>query len=327
MTEMPSKPPLLVLVGPTAVGKTAVGIELALSLQGEVVSADSMQVYRGLNIGTAKPTSSEMKGVPHHLLNVADPRDSFNVARYRDLARVAISQIHERGHLPILSGGTGLYVKAVLGEFLFPDTGSSRAVREQLAAFAEAEGPQALHDRLAEVDAPSAARLHPNDVRRVTRALEVYIRTRVPMSEHLAKASAAEPLYHTATVGLTRPRAQLYERINQRVVAMIGQGLLREVADLLTAGTLDEGSVAAQALGYKEMRAYLEGDCSLEEATAHLQQATRRYAKRQYTWFRNQPDIRWFDLSIWPNPYAASQAILPHVRRLLHWEKRGRAHL
>lgn len=321
LTQMTQQPPLLVLVGPTAVGKTAVAIELALSLQGEVVSADSMQVYRGLDIGTAKPTPSEMKGVPHHLLDVVDPHESFNVARYCDLARTAISGIQARGHLPILSGGTGLYVKAVLGEFLFPDIGSSRTLREQLAAFAEAEGPQALHDRLAEVDPPSAARLHPNDVRRVARALEIYMRTGIPMSEHLAQASAEEPLYRTAIIGLTRPRAQLYERINQRVITMIEQGLLQETSDLLGSGALDEGPVAAQALGYKEMRAYLEGECTLEEATARLQQATRRYAKRQYTWFRNQLDAHWFDLSLWPDSYAAAQAILPHVRLLLQWEK------
>ena len=324
MNQEVHKPPLLVLVGPTAVGKTAVAIEMALRLRGEVVSADSMQVYRGLDIATAKPTPAEMKGVPHHLFDVVDPDEEFNVARYRDLAREAIAQIHERGNLPILSGGTGLYIKAVLGEFLFPDTSRSPQLREELTAFAEKEGPEALHARLAEVDPESAARLHVNDIRRVVRALEIFIQTAVPMSQHLAQAAApAEPHYRTAQIGLTRPRQQLYERINQRVSVMIEQGLLEETKDLLASGMLKEGSVAAQALGYKEMRRFLEGECTLDEAIARLQRATRRYAKRQYTWFRHQAKIHWFDVSQWPDPPTAAQAIIPHVRRRLDWHKEG----
>jgi tRNA dimethylallyltransferase len=325
VNEITSQPPLLVLVGPTAVGKTAVAIELALRLQGEVVSADSMQVYRGLDIATAKPTPVEMKGVPHHLLDVVDPNEEFNVARYRDLAREAIARIHERGNLPVLSGGTGLYIKAVLGEFLFPDTSRSPQLRRELTDFARTEGAEALHARLAEVDPESAARLHVNDIRRVIRALEIFTQTGIPMSKHLAQATVeeVEPRYRTVQVGLTRPRQQLYDRINHRVRVMVEQGLLQETEDLLASGVLKEGSVAAQALGYKEMRRFLEGECSLEEAVARLQQATRRYAKRQYTWFRHQAKIQWFDLSQWPDPTTAAQAITSHVRHQLEWYKEG----
>lgn len=312
-----AKPPLLVLVGPTAVGKTAIAIELALRLGGEVVTADSMQVYRGMDIGTAKPTHSEMRGVAHHLIDVMSPDESFNVARYRDLARAAIAEIHSRGNLPILSGGTGLYVKAVLQEFLFPDTGASRAIREELADFSRSHGPQALHARLAAVDSETASRLHPNDVRRVTRALEVYQRTGIPMSKHVARARATELPYRVARVGLIRDRSRLYERINARVLQQLDQGLLEEVAGLVAAGFLKEGTVASQALGYKEMRAYLAGECTLEEAINRLQQASRRYAKRQLTWFRRQPSTRWFDLDQWENEQEAAEAISLYARGIL----------
>lgn len=317
MPKPQAKPPLLVLVGPTAVGKTVVAVELALRLRGEVVTADSMQVYRGLNIGTAKPAPCEMRGVPHHLIDVADPDEAFNVARYRDLAHAAIGQIHARGNLPILSGGTGLYVKAVLQEFLFPDTSASRAMRDELAHFAQEHGNEALHARLAAVDRKAAAKLHPNDVRRVTRALEIYLRTGIPMSEHLERARATEPPYRVARVGLTRDRRCLYRRIDDRVLVQLEQGLVQEVAGLLAAGHLRPGSVAAQALGYKEIRAYLEGQCMLEDAIRTLQQASRRYAKRQFTWFGRQPGIRWFDLGQWESIEAAVEAIIEHARPLL----------
>lgn len=307
-------------------GKTAVAIELALSLRGEVVSADSMQVYRRLDIGTAKPSREEMKGIPHHLIDVVDPDEPFNVARYGELARDAIAAVHQRGNLPILSGGTGLYVKAVLGEFLFPDTGASRTVRRELTELAERIGRQALHARLAEVDPTSAERIHPNDVRRVTRALEVYIRTGVPMSEQQARARAAEPLYTVACVGLTRERQQLYERINQRVLVMLKEGLLQEAEELFQEGLLSEGSVASQALGYKEIRSYLEGSSTLDEAVKLLQRDSRRYAKRQYTWFRNQLDVRWFPLDGYQDAKEAAQAIIPYVRHQLNWHKEGSPH-
>lgn len=319
----PDKPPLLVLVGPTAVGKTALAVELALHMCGEVVTADSMQVYRGLDVGTAKPTIAEMRGVPHHLIDVADPSEAFNVARYRDLARQCIAEVHQRGNLPILSGGTGLYIKAVLSEFLFPDTGAEPQIRAALAAEAEQGGAAALHARLARVDPASAARLHPNDVRRVIRALELYQRTGVPMSEHLARAAAAQPPYRVASVGLTRSREHLYERINQRVLQLVENGLVEETKQLLSAGYLEDGTVAGQALGYKEMRDYVEGRCDLATAIDNLQQATRHYAKRQYTWFRRDSGIKWFNLDLFTTLADAAQAVADYCRQTLSWTAVG----
>jgi len=296
-------------------------------LCGEVVTADSMQVYRGLDIGTAKPTKAEMRGIPHFLIDVVEPGDPFNVAKYRDLAREAIAAIHARGHLPILSGGTGLYIKAVLSEFLFPDTGAAPEIRARLAKEAEIYGPTYLHARLTQVDPVSAAKLHPNDVRRVSRALELYERTGIPMSEHLKHAKAIEPPYKVAMVGLTREREHLYQRINQRVLMMVDQGLVQEAAMLLANGHLEPGSVAGQALGYKEMRDYLEGKSSLAEAIERLQQATRHYAKRQYTWFRRDNTIRWFNLDDYADPTDAVTVICNYVCKMLNWRLNGPPHL
>jgi tRNA dimethylallyltransferase len=313
--------PLLVLVGPTAVGKTALAVELAIRLQGEIVTADSMQVYRGLDIGTAKPTAAEQRGIPHWLIDIADCCERFNVAKYRELAHEAIAQIHQRGHLPILSGGTGMYVKAVLNEFLFPDQGASPEIREQLLADAQQYGPHHLHERLAQVDPETAQRLHPHDVRRVSRALELYLRTGIPMSAQIAEAQADAPPYRVLSVGLIRDRAHLYDRINQRVLQMIDQGLVEEAKRLFNQGYLDEGSVAGQALGYKEIRDYIEGKCTLDAAVSRLQQATRQYAKRQLTWFRRDQSIHWFDLGTFRTLEEAAEAIIALVRQQSLWPK------
>lgn len=311
------KPPLLVVVGPTAVGKSELAVELALRVRGEVVTADSMQVYRGLDIAAAKPTLQERKGVPHHLIDVCDPDERFNVAEYRRLAHEAIATVHRRGNLPILAGGTGLYVKAVLDEFLFPDEGADYELRRRLEAQAREEGPRALHRRLAEVDPESAARLHPNDVRRVVRALEVYYTTGRPLSEHLKEARASEPAYEVAMFGLTRPREVLYRRINERVDAQIRQGLIEEVRRL--AERYGELPVARQALGCKEILAYLKGELTLEEAVERIKRDTRRFAKRQYTWFRKQPRIRWIDLEELGSPAAAARLIAEEIKGSLGW--------
>lgn len=304
-------PPLVVIVGPTAVGKTAVAVELALRLNGEVVTADSMQVYRGMDIGTAKPTVAERRGVPHHLIDVVSPDETFNAARYRDLAQAAIADIHRRGRLPIVSGGTGLYIRALLEEFQLPAPGAHPEVRTRLESDAERLGRVRLHERLAAVDPPTAARLHPNDVRRVVRALEVYEVTGIPLSEHLAAARERLPRYFTVSVGLTRPREELYRRIEERVDQQLASGLVDEVRSLLARYTLNQ--TARQALGYKEIIAYLEGETTLAEAVERLKRETRRYAKRQYTWFRRDPHIVWFDLSEYPTLAAAVDAIERHV--------------
>lgn len=311
MSDVQRKRPLVVLVGPTAVGKTELAIELALRLQGEVVTADSMQVYKGMDIGTAKPTPAEMKGVPHHLIDVVTPDTPFNVARYRDLAHQVIEEIHGRGMLPIVSGGTGLYIRAILDEFLFPDHGADPALRRRLQELAAVQGPEHVYEMLCRVDPERAEQVHPNDVRRVIRALEVYEMTGRTMSEQIREAQAKEPRYRDVRVGLTRPRSELYERINLRVDKQLEEGLIDEVKALRSRYELQK--TALQALGYKEIIAYLDGECSLDEAVRRLKRETRRYAKRQLTWFRRDESITWFDLSRYPTLDSAIEAIHSHI--------------
>lgn len=311
---MTEQRPLLVIVGPTAVGKTAFCIELAQRLPAEVVTADSMQVYRGMDIGTAKPTPEERRGVPHHGIDLVDPEEECNVADYRRHALRAIASIHERGKLPILSGGTGLYVRAVVDEFLFPERGADWEFRRRLEADAERLGRAAIHQRLKEVDPDTAARLHPNDLRRVVRALEVYERTGKPLSEHLKEARGQGSMFDLLMFGLIRPREELYERINQRVLDQIRAGLVEEVSALMRRG-LDEDDVAMKGLGYKEIIAYLKGRVTLEEAVRVLQRDTRHYARRQLTWFRADKRVQWLDLSSFPSFSDAVDHVLDAVRR------------
>lgn len=309
---MTGKSPLLVIVGPTAVGKTAFCIELARRLPAEIVTADSMQVYRGMDIGTAKPTAEERRGVPHHGIDLAEPEEEFNVADYRRHALAAIEDIHRRGRLPILSGGTGLYVRAVVDEFLFPERGADWEFRRRLEEEAERLGREAIHRRLQAVDPETAARLHPNDLRRVVRALEVYERTGRPLSEHLREARGQGSPFDLLMFGLMRPREELYARINQRVLDQIRAGLVDEVARLLERG-LDEDDVSMKGLGYKEIIGYLKGRYDLDEAVRLLQRDTRRYARRQLTWFRADPRIRWLDLSEFPSMSAAVEHVYDAV--------------
>ncbi|MBO8140983.1 MAG: tRNA (adenosine(37)-N6)-dimethylallyltransferase MiaA [Firmicutes bacterium] len=293
---MSHKPPLLVIVGPTAAGKTDVCIALGRLLPAEIVTADSMQVYRGMDIGTAKPTEAERAGVPHHGIDIVDPEEPFSVADYRNYALAAIAGIHRRGRLPILSGGTGLYVRAVVDQFLFPDRGADWELRRKLEEEAERLGRAELHRRLAQVDPETAARIHPNDLRRVVRALEVYERTGRPLSWHLRAHRAKEPAFDLLMFGLTRPRDELYARIDRRVDEQVRRGLVEEVRSLMERG-LDEGHVSMQGLGYKEIIAYLKGRVTLEEAVHRLKRDTRHYARRQLIWFRADSRIHWLDLS------------------------------
>lgn len=315
MSEHLSKGPLVVIVGPTAVGKTALAIELALRLGGEVVTADSMQVYKGMNIGTAKPMPNEMRGVPHHLIDVVTPDTPFNVALYRDLAHRVIDEVHKRRRLPIVSGGTGLYVRAILDEFLFPDQGADLELRRRLQDLAKQRGPEHLYAMLVEVDPERAAQIHPNDVRRVIRALEVFEVTGRTMSEQIEEAKDKEPRYRDVRIGLTRPRSELYERINRRVDEQLQQGLIEEVKALRSRYRLQK--TALQALGYKEIIAYLDGECSLDEAVHRLKKETRRYAKRQLTWFRRDAAITWFDLSRYSGVDEAVRTIESHILKAL----------
>lgn len=287
------KYPLLMIAGPTKSGKTAAAVELAVRHNGEVVSADSMQIYRGMNIGTAKPTWEEMRGIPHHLLDVAEPNENFSVAEYAAMAERAIREILQRKKLPILVGGTGLYLRAVTDHLDFSEGHADPQFRENLQKRAKKEGSQALYSELKNVDGESAARIHPNDEKRIIRALEVYHVTGITMTEHQKKAASRPSPYHVLRVGLMCDRQKLYERINRRVDKMMAEGLEAEVFSLLK----KMNGTSLQSIGYKEMEQYFCGIMTIEEATEAICRASRRYAKRQMTFFRADPRIAWVDVT------------------------------
>lgn len=291
------KKKILAIVGPTASGKTSLSIELAKRLDGEIICCDSMQIYRGMDIGTAKPTKEEMDGVPHHLVDIADTSESFSAADYAPLAKAAIEDIYSRGRLPIFCGGTGLYLDCVVKPKAFDASEPDPAYRKELFALAATEGgTKKLHEMLRAVDPVSADAIHENNVKRVIRALEIYHSAGVPKSELDAKSKEAEGEYDILAIGLRySSRETLYERINKRVDIMVESGLLSEVERLYAAGALDSSYTAAQAIGYKEFLAYLRGEMSLESAVEELKSATRRYAKRQMTWFSARDYVRFID--------------------------------
>lgn len=287
-----TRPRVVAIVGPTAAGKTALAEEVARRLGGEVVSADSMQVYRGMDIGTSKPTAGDRQ-VPYHLLDVVDPGTPFSAALYQTLAREAIDDIADRGCLPVVCGGTGLYVRAALDDMRFPAGDHATPERERLEALALEIGPAAMHDRLFAEDPESAALIHPNNVRRTVRALEM-AGEGISYAQQTAGFAARAPYYATAYIALDMDRARLYERIDARVDSMIAAGLVDEVRALLDAG-FREALTARQAIGYKELVPVVEHDASLASAVSAVKQATRRYAKRQLTWFRADPRLHWMD--------------------------------
>ncbi|GEN34878.1 tRNA (adenosine(37)-N6)-dimethylallyltransferase MiaA [Aneurinibacillus danicus] len=285
---------VLAIVGPTSVGKTALSLELARRFRGEIISGDSMQFYRGMDIGTAKATEEEREEVPHHLIDIRDPDEEVTVAEFQRLCADLIARINARGKLPIMVGGTGLYVQSVLYDYRFSSAGEDKAYRQELMAFSETHGREALHARLAAIDPETADRLHPNDVKRIIRALEVYHVTGTPMSQYQARSE--ESPYDLLLLGLTMDRARLYERINRRVDLMIAEGLIEEVEGLLAKG-YDASLRSMKALGYKEIIEYLEGRTTREEAIELVKKRTRNFAKRQLTWFRAMKDIVWFDVT------------------------------
>ncbi|WP_083486587.1 tRNA (adenosine(37)-N6)-dimethylallyltransferase MiaA [Alicyclobacillus ferrooxydans] len=289
--EKPQKLPVLCIVGPTATGKSDLGIEVALSAGGEVLSADSMQVYRQMNIGTAKISKDEMQGVPHHLIDLVDPDVAFSVADWTEQADEAILRLHAQGKLPIVVGGTGLYIRAITEDLDFAEQPELRAIRDKWQAFLAEHGPKSLHDELAKRDEQRALMLHPNDTRRVIRALEVVEGTGRLMSSDYDWGQQGGR-YHTVLIGLTMPREDLYERINLRVDRMVEQGLYDEVRTLLELG-YGEDLASMQAIGYKEMVRAVRGEISLPDAVLEIQQATRRFAKRQLSWFRRDQRIDW----------------------------------
>ena len=290
----------IVIVGPTGVGKSDLGVLVAEGVHGEIVSADSMQVYRHMDIGTGKIRPEETRGVPHHLMSVINPDQNFTVAEYVQRADIAMKQIAARGRIPVVVGGTGLYVKALVEDFLFPDKGADWEFRDRMRDLAIAEGNGALHERLQRIDRIAAERLHPNDIRRVIRALEVFENTGVPMSQQISSHGPSERRYDTTTVGLTCHRDELYRRIDLRVDGMIELGLVDEVKALMAAGYC-EALTSMQALGYKEIVGYLKGQYDLSTAIDILKRDTRRYAKRQLSWFTKDKDAQWFDRADWPD--------------------------
>jgi len=292
MGNNPDKRPFIAaFVGPTASGKSDLATEVAKTLGGAVVCMDAMQVYRRMDIGTAKPDRQDQRRVPHYMLDVVEPHEAYSVAAYARAARLAIGEIHNQGRLPVLCGGTGLYLRALRQPLTFGHTPGDEAIRARWQRLAEAEGADAVHARLLEADPASARRLHPNDLRRVIRALEVYEITGRPFSAQALPAEADSP-YRFALFGLLWQREALYARIDARVDRMLAQGLAEEVRGLLASG-VSQKAQSMQGLGYKELVPWMMGETPYQEAVDTLKRRTRNYAKRQMTWFRREPGIRW----------------------------------
>lgn len=310
------KKPLIILTGPTAVGKTKASIGLAKAVDGEIISADSMQVYQHMDIGSAKIKPEEMEGIPHHLIDVLEPDDEFHVVKFQQLAKKAMREIWERGHIPIVTGGTGFYIQALLYDIDFDENEKEDACRKELEAYAREHGAEALHEKLAFVDPASAEMIHPNNIKRVIRALEFYEQTGKRISEHNETQRQRESPYAFAYFVLTDDRAHLYERINRRVDQMIEEGLVNEVQALKDKGYTKQ-LVSMQGLGYKEILDYLDGNCTLEEAIYTIKRDTRHFAKRQLTWFKRERDVIWINKQSFG--YDAEQ-ILDEMLSKLPWK-------
>lgn len=289
-----NKKPLIVLTGPTAVGKTSLSIGLARAVDGEIISADSMQVYKYMDIGTAKISPEDMGGIPHYLISEFEPDEDFSVVKFQEYAKKYIKIIHDKGKIPILVGGTGFYIQAVLYDIDFEENDPDTAYRKELTELSQKYGPGYLHDMLAEIDPASAKAIHPNNVKRVIRALEYARLTGDPISAHNAEQRKKESPYLYRYFVLNKDRDRLYESINQRVDIMLEKGLVDEVKHLMDLGYTKD-LVSMQGLGYKEIIDYLEGTCSLEEAIYRLKRDTRHYAKRQLTWFKREKDVIWLN--------------------------------
>lgn len=286
-----NKTKVIVVCGPTASGKTTLAVELAKRLHGEVVCADSMQIYRGMDIATAKPTVEEMQDIPHHIVDFLEPSEQFSVAEYVELAHKVISDVTSRGNLPIICGGTGLYIDSLTENVQFQQTVTKTPVRDELKALAEEKGNTYLLEMLREIDPETADRLHENNLARIIRAIEVYKTTGVTMSEQIRDSKRLGSPYAVCRICLDyRDRSVLYDRIDRRVELMLESGLLDEAKKVLADETL---KTARQAIGYKELAPYFAGDLPLDECIENLKRSTRRYAKRQLTWFRRNPDTNW----------------------------------
>ena len=298
MMNEKKKRPLLILTGPTAVGKTELSIALAKKINGAVISADSMQVYRGMDIGSAKVTPEEMQGVPHYLIDVLAPEDEFHVVRFQEMAKEALQEIYEKKQIPIIAGGTGFYIQALLYDIDFTEQDEDTALRNHYAQLAEEHGNAYLHEMLRQVDPVSAEMIHANNVKRVIRALEYYRQTGQKMSEHNEAERRKESPYEFVYFVLNTPREQLYARIDRRVDQMIEEGLVDEVKHLKELGCTKE-MVSMQGLGYKEILAYLDGEYDLDTAVYTIKRDTRHFAKRQLTWFRRERQVTWIQKEVY----------------------------
>ena len=284
------KIPLIVIAGPTASGKTALSVNIAKAVGGEIVSADSMQIYKYMNIGTAKPTDSEKQGIPHHMMDFLEPTVNFSVAEYCQMAGEIIEDIDKRGKIPVIVGGTGLYIDSLVRGVDFGEEEGDSKLRGELMLLAENEGNEAVHKILAEIDPETAAKYHPNNLRRIIRAIEVY-KTQGKTVSQKEKEEKISP-YDTVYFCINWDRSVLYDRINRRVDMMVEEGLIEEVKDLLNRD-IDPGCTSMQSIGYKEFYGYLSGESGLDEALDTIKQSSRRYAKRQLTWFRRNKEIHW----------------------------------
>ncbi|MCR5619090.1 MAG: tRNA (adenosine(37)-N6)-dimethylallyltransferase MiaA [Lachnospiraceae bacterium] len=291
---MHSKPPLIILSGPTAVGKTSLSVEFALAHDLEIISADSAQVYKGMDIGTAKITEEEKKNVPHYLIDVCDRSEDYSAFKFSEMANECIPKIYDHGKIPFVVGGTGFYIQALLKGVEFDDEGPNEEFRENLEKLAGEKGCEFLHEMLKEVDEESALKIPPQNIKRVIRALEYNHLTGRKISDHNDSESAKEPVFNAAYFVLTDDRELIYERIDQRVDEMIEAGLEKEVREILESGTSPE-CVSMQAIGYKEMVPYIKGEITLEEAVYQIKLRTRHFAKRQLTWYKREPDVIMMD--------------------------------
>lgn len=305
---------IIAVAGPTASGKSALALELCKRLDGELISLDSMQIYRGLDIGTAKPTKAEQAEVRHHMIDICEPTENFSAAEFAERAHKVIADVRSRGKRAVLCGGTGLYLDTVLGRLDFGEIESDEKLRGELIAFAEKNGADALHERLRWIDPQSAEKIHKNNVRRVARAIEIYELTGKTKTEHDREAISDSP-YESLIIGLDYDdREVLYNRINKRVDAMIEDGLEGEVRSLVSRGLLSSDSTAGQAIGYKEMLGYIAGDCSLGDAVEKIKLGTRRYAKRQLTWLRRNPSINW----LYPDRLGDFQSLVLGAEKVIN---------
>jgi tRNA dimethylallyltransferase len=306
---------VIVIVGPTASGKTSLSIELAKSLDGEIISADSMQIYKFMDIGTAKPTLDEMQGIKHYLIDEVLPSEEFNVVKFTELANKYIEEIFDKGKQPIIVGGTGLYISSLINNINFSESECDWELREALKKEADEFGPQYIHDKLRLVDEKSAGNIHPNNVKRVIRALEVYYQTQKPISYHNEISRGVPSKYNFILIGLTMDRQRLYERIDKRVDIMLENGLLNEVRNLIKLGFADS-LISMQGIGYKELFSFINNEKTFEEAIEIIKRDSRRYAKRQITWFKRINEIKWFSIDNYGNNIYMIEDIKAYIKGL-----------